>query len=96
MDKKELGPVPCLAICKNLEDDEILLFHCSEDWDVLGAVFYNSVAEAEKRAERTYPGVSSHWIEPHFTDEQVSKYLAELSAEQRCTFCGKDVRRQKS
>lgn len=89
VDGKELGPAPCLAICENLDDRDILLFHCQRDWEVLGAAGYASVGEAEKRAETTYPGVSRHWIDPHFTDEQVSNYLLELAAGERCTFCGR-------
>jgi hypothetical protein len=43
VDGKELGPVPCLAICEG--EAETLLFHCSSDWSVLGlAVSPSSIA----------------------------------------------------
>jgi hypothetical protein len=47
VDGKELGPVPCLAICQALDGAGVLLFHCSDDWTVLGAAEYLSVAEAK-------------------------------------------------
>jgi hypothetical protein len=28
VDGKELGPVSRLAICRNLDDEDIMLFHC--------------------------------------------------------------------
>jgi hypothetical protein len=31
-----LGAVPGFAICESFNSDELLLFHCDEDWDVLG------------------------------------------------------------
>lgn len=86
---KELGPLPCLAICENLEDAAILLFHCDRDWTVLGVARYGSISEAKNRAERTYPGVSNRWIETQSTELEVSKYLEDLSANECCTFCGK-------
>ena len=89
VDGNELGPTPCLAICKDLEDDAILLFHCTEDWNVLGVAGYGSVDEAERRAERIYQGVSSRWIEPNFSDEEVARYLEDLRGSERCTFCSK-------
>src|ERR1700736_1415551 len=33
---KELGPVPCLAITKDLNTGEIALLHCDDEWDLLG------------------------------------------------------------
>jgi hypothetical protein len=89
VDGKELDPAPCLAICKNLEDDAILLFHCDQDWNVLGAAGYGAIDEAERRAERIYQGVSARWIEPNFSDEEVSRYFEGLRGSERCTFCGK-------
>ncbi len=87
VDGKELGPVPCLAICQRLDKKEISLQHCDKDWAPLGhGGFYASVADAKKRAERIYQGVSALWVDPHYTDEDVRK---ELKKQMHCSFCGK-------
>lgn len=89
VDGKELDPVPCLAICQNLNQAEILLFHCDSDWTVLGTGGYDSVSAAKNRAERIYPGVSSCWVSAHVSEREASKYLDEIWGDQRCSFCGK-------
>ena len=89
VDGRELGVVPCLAICKPSEGPSVLLFHCSDDWTVLGAAEYTSLAEAKNRAERIYPGLSSHWIEAHVTEQEAERYLNEVWSNQRCSGCGK-------
>jgi ClpX C4-type zinc finger protein len=89
VDGKELGPAPCLAICQNLREAEILLFHCDLDWTVLGTGGYATVADAKSRAERIYPGVSACWVEAHVSEQEATQYLDELSHDQRCSFCGK-------
>jgi hypothetical protein len=86
---KELGPVPCLAICQGSNGDGILLLHCSRDWTVLGVAEYPSVDEAKNRAERIYPGLSTHWIGLHVTKEEAAHYLDKAFGDQRCSFCGK-------
>ena len=86
---KELGPTPCLAICQNLEDAAILLFHCDRDWRVLGVAGYKSVDEAKSSAERIYSGITKGWTKTRFTEEEVSKYLEEISGNEFCVFCGK-------
>src|SRR5260370_36143249 len=78
VDGRELGPVPRLAICQPLDGASALLFHCSGEWTVLGAAEYPSVREAKNRAERIYPGVSSHWIETHVTEQEAERYLYEV------------------
>jgi len=89
VDGKELGRVPCLAICQNLNETEVLLFHCGSDWTVLGVGGYDSVSAAKNRAERIYPGVSSCWVQAHVSENEASKYLDEMWGDQRCSFCGK-------
>lgn len=87
---KELGPVPCLAIAQDLKTGEIILMHCDQDWDPLGlSGRYASVADAKARAERTYHGVSSCWIDAKITQEEALKYRDEVWAEHKCSFCGK-------
>lgn len=89
VDGKELGPVPCLAICQALGHAGVLLFHCSRDWSILGAAEYASPTEARNRAERIYPGLSTHWIETHVNEQETARYLEEVVGDQRCSFCGK-------
>jgi hypothetical protein len=68
VDGKEVGPVPRLAICQSLNNPDIVLLHCDDDWNVLGAGIFNSAGEAKSRAEKTYPGVATCWIKSHFTN----------------------------
>jgi len=89
VDGRELGPVPCLAVCQPLEGASFLLFHCDTDWTVLGAAEYPSVAEAKIRAERIYRGISGRWIDAHVTEQQVKRYLDEVWSDQRCSVCGR-------
>lgn len=48
--------------------EETPLFHCGEDWNVFGAVFYSSVAERKNALKGPIPVFPPHWIEPHFTE----------------------------
>jgi hypothetical protein len=89
VDGKEVGPVPRIAICQSLNNPDIVLLHCDNDWNVLGAGIFNSAGEAKSRAEKTYPGVATCWIKSHFTNEQVSKHLEEIWNGLHCVFCGK-------
>ena len=74
VDGKIIDPVPCLAICHNLYDDDILLFLCDNDWNVLGAGGYGTVESAKTRAESAYAGSSAKWrtFRP-LTPEELSK-----------------------
>ena len=58
---KIIDPVPRLAICQNLYDDDILLFLCDNDWNVLGAGGYGTVENAKIRAESAYAGSRAIW-----------------------------------
>jgi hypothetical protein len=90
VDGKALGAVPKLAICQNMGDDpETLLFHCSDDWSVLGAGAYPSVESARDRAEQGYAGISAKWHESPFTLEEAENFLSESWGNSRCAFCGK-------
>jgi hypothetical protein len=87
---KELGPVPCLAIAQDLKTGEITLMHCDQDWDLLGlGGTYDSIADAKARAERTYHGVSSRWIDAKVIEQEALKYRDEVWADERCSFCDK-------
>jgi hypothetical protein len=89
VDGKELGKVPCLAICQEKNTSKFLIYYCDGDWDPVGASEYDTVEAAKRRAERIYPGSSAKWVEAHFTEEEVTRYLDEVWADLRCSFCGK-------
>jgi len=89
IDGVEVGRVPRLAICQYRNTSEVLLFHCDGEWNVLGCTGLDSMEKAKQRAERTYPGIGSHWIESAYTQEEVDRCLEELFGEKRCSFCGK-------
>lgn len=87
---KELGAVPRLAICQNLgENPETFLFYCDNDWNVLGAGAYPSVAVARERAESAYAGISAKWQASSFSLEEAEQFLSESWGDNRCAFCGK-------
>src|SRR5262249_37449937 len=58
---KIIDPVPRLAICHNLYDDDVLLFRCDDEWNVLGAGGYGTVEKAQAAAEAAYAGVGGKW-----------------------------------
>jgi hypothetical protein len=91
--EKEVGKeIQCLAICEGTDGTSagrVLLCYCDFDWSPLGLASHDSVADAQRRAERIYPGVSARWIEAHFTREQAGRYLDELWGDERCGMCGK-------
>jgi hypothetical protein len=86
---KELGPVPRLAICQPFDEAEFVLLHCDDEWEVLGAAGYASLAEAKGRAERIYPGVSACWIDRYITEAEAKDYVEREFGHERCRFCGK-------
>ena len=75
-----LEPVPRLAICENLVDGDILIFHCDESWDVLAAGSAKTVEDAKHTAECAYFGVSAMWVVYRLLTPDES---AELEAERR-------------
>lgn len=58
VDGKALGPVPCLAIADD-RDSGVLLLHCGRAWNVRGIAGYDSLADAKRAAERSYPRISN-------------------------------------
>jgi hypothetical protein len=61
-DGKRLGYVPCLVIARNqYVANDILLFFCNAEWEVLGAAGYPTVAEAKHGAQKHYPGIADRW-----------------------------------
>ena len=88
VDGKELGRVPCMAICES-QKIGILLFHCCRNWKTLGCSGHESVAAAKKKAESIYPGLSSRWIAAGVTKKRARQFLDGLWGDLRCGFCGK-------
>jgi hypothetical protein len=83
------GEVPCLAICKYRDHNEVLLFHCDNDWNSQGVSVHATVSEAMSRAEQMYDGISRNWIDSKTSEEDAERYLDTIFEGQVCTFCAK-------
>jgi ClpX C4-type zinc finger len=86
---REIGKVPCLALCEDKETASVTLYFCDGKWEPLAVTGHDSVQSAKSKAERIYPGSSSRWVKAHFPDEEVARYRAEVWSNHRCSFCGK-------
>ena len=94
---QRMGPVPHLAICQDLNDDELLLVHCDDAWQVLGVQAWNgpaasavtSVEDVKRRAEEFYRGISSKWIALGASLEAAKAYYSKIQKSSTCSFCGK-------
>ena len=94
-----LGEVPRLAICQSLDDDELLLFHCDDDWNVLGMQAWNtaegsavsSVEDVKARVEKYYSGICSQWITHGTSVEDAIAYQEKMVGENRCSFCSRTM-----
>jgi hypothetical protein len=64
VDGKEIGKVPCLAICQVKNSESFMLYYCNSDWSPFGIAVHKSVLDAERRAERIYPGSMARWRKP--------------------------------
>jgi len=87
---KLLGRVPRLAICQNIGEDEMLVFHCDNNWNVLGAAGgHRSAENAKAQVERAYAGIASKWVDTNVSVDQANAYLREHSGDDVCSFCGR-------
>ncbi len=88
---EKLGPVPRLAICKNIfgELKDFLLFHCNEKWEVVGIAGAPTIEELCTRAEGWYAGMTEKWIYTETTEEEVERWLRAEYSGVACSFCGK-------
>jgi hypothetical protein len=89
VDGKPLGRVPCLAICQAFDSAEVFLLFCDKRWESRGVAGCSSVAEARKRAEREYPGISKKWVRSKVTKAQATRLMRQQLLDQSCSFCGK-------
>jgi hypothetical protein len=89
VDGKLLGPVPRLALCQNFDASDVMLFHCDDEWNVLGVGGGPTLEAARELAERAYAGISAKWIKSRFSREDAEEWLSESWGEGRCAFCGR-------
>jgi hypothetical protein len=92
VDDKKLGPVQRLAICERVFDrtDPILMFHCDENWTILGVTSEESIQRNIDDAERWYEGLREKW---QFLDTSQSDAEAIIRSEEAnasCSFCGRN------
>ena len=88
---KLLGAVPRLAICQNVSGPltDVLLFHCNDDWEVLGVSGAKSQDEVRQIAERAYEGISTKWQEVNVSASEAESWIRENQPIFVCAFCGK-------
>jgi hypothetical protein len=89
VDGKELGRVPCMAICEENRTDGVLLFHCSRNWKVLGMSAHKSITTAKEKADWIYPELRKHWRPSYVTKTQARRYLEKSWGDLFCSFCGR-------
>jgi len=78
VDGKEIGRVPCLAICKEKDSGLFTLYYCDEGWNPLGVATYETVDAAKRRAERIYTGSSTRWMDaPNFSNVAVGTIVTD-------------------
>ena len=88
-DGKEIGPVPCLALCQNVWGDwkVIHVFHCDEDWEVLASGGGETIEEAQASTEAAYRGISAKWIFLNTPEEEAREWIRKESEDMLCSFC---------
>ena len=90
VDGQLLGEVPRLAICQNIDQAELMVFHCDADWNVLGvAAGVYTLANAKAGVERSYQGIASKWIDTNISVAEAEAYLREQFGDDGCSFCGR-------
>lgn len=75
VDGKEIGRVPCLAICQDKDSTQFVLYYCDTDWRPIGIAIYESVDAAKRRVERIYPGSATCWTQASFTESEAERFL---------------------
>ncbi len=96
-DDQRVGRVPRLAICREFDDGQFLLVHCSEDWEALGVEAWNgeasekvcSVDDVKRMAEKYYVSLLSRWIKLDVSLEDARAYHEAAEQEFICSFCGR-------
>lgn len=86
---QELGRVPCLAICRDIDSNEFSLYFCNTDWSYVASATCDTIAAARRRAEIIFPGSSKRWVKSDFTEEDREHFLEKRNSWTRCSFCDK-------
>ena len=83
-----LGPVPRLVLVQNMDGPlvDVLLFHCDEDWQVLGVNGAATLADAKALAEAAYAGVTKHWMPANVTAAAAERYMRTTFPRAFCSF----------
>jgi hypothetical protein len=90
VDGEWLDEVPRLAICRNLDESKFMVFHCDNDWNVLGvAAGYNAIDEAKAKVELCYHGLSAKWTPTGHSIDEARRQVAAQFKGQECAFCGR-------
>jgi hypothetical protein len=89
--REELGPVPRLALAQNVTGElkDVLIFHCNDQWEVLGVSGGATLEEAKSRAERAYRGITAKWIDRNVSIEEAKAWIEENYDHIFCFFCGR-------
>jgi hypothetical protein len=83
---REVRSVPCLALGRD-RDGRVILLHCDGRWrSRVNAGDYATVHEAKARAERFFPGISTHWRKTGYTARQARRHLFDGPT---CALCSK-------
>jgi hypothetical protein len=95
---EQLGPVPRLALAQDVEGEleDILIFHCNDQWEVLGLTGADSIEAAKAIAEHAYHGVTGRWIDTATTVEEARVWIRENHQHLFCLFCGRSPHELKS
>lgn len=88
---EELGPVPCLAICQNLDGNFMYLAHCDKHWNVLGAsgsgTEPDTIEKIKMKAEEEYRGSLSKWQSLEISKDDAIRFEELLNEGLVCGFC---------
>jgi hypothetical protein len=72
---REVGRMPALAICEDMDSREVLLCHCRRDWSVRGGSVLPSVMDAKARAARNYAGIARLWQKARVSRQDARRFL---------------------
>jgi hypothetical protein len=96
---ERVGAVPHLAICQDLRTDDLMLFHCDNEWDVIAVQAWNgpaakpvsSAQDIKERAEDYYAGLSRKWIAHPASRDEALAYHEQQIGKNRCSFCNRSM-----
>ena len=96
---ERVGAVPHLAICQDLHTDDLMLFHCDKEWDVIAVQAWNgpaaepvaSVEDIKGRAEHYYTGLLAKWVAHPASRDEALAYHEQQIGKDRCSFCNRSL-----